>query len=126
MPRDVANSALPPDALSGETPADTPLAVRSFGCTHCGKVGDTNEDHFLVAVLMKAMQVVHTSLPQPKIRRSNDTGYLFVVADGMGGRSGGGTASALAIGSVESFALESLKWFAESKSDERDDVLADF
>jgi serine/threonine protein phosphatase PrpC len=119
-------STFPHEDISADTAVVAPLPVRSFGCTDCGKVRDRNEDHFLIAVLMKAMQVVQTSLPQPKIRRSSDMGYLFVVADGMGGRSGGETASALAIGSVESFTLESLKWFAECKGDEQDKVLADF
>jgi protein phosphatase len=102
------------------------LTVRSFGLTDRGKVRDTNEDQFLIAVLLKALQVQWTSLPQPEIQRSNDRSHLFVVADGMGGRAGGETASALAIDSVESFVLESLKWFAQCKGDEQDNVLADF
>ena len=103
-----------------------PLTVRSFGLTDRGKVRDTNQDQFLIAVLLKALQVHQTSLPQPQFQHSSDRSYLFVVADGMGGRAGGETASALAIGSVESFVLESLKWFALCKGDEQDAVLADF
>src|SRR5216684_2403483 len=74
-------STLPHEDISAETAVDSPLPVRSFGSTDCGRVRDRNEDHFLIAVLMKAMQVVQASQPQPKIRRSSDTGYLFVVAD---------------------------------------------
>src|SRR5579864_2752406 len=88
-----------------------PLTVRSFGITDRGKVRDRNEDQFLIATLLKALQVQQTSLPQPQFQHSSDRSHLFVVADGMGGRAGGETASALAIGSVESFVLESLKWF---------------
>jgi protein phosphatase len=44
----------------------------------------------------------------------------------MGGQAGGETASALAVDSVESFVLESLKWFAHCTGDEHDTVLADF
>jgi len=102
------------------------LTVRSFGLTDRGRVRDMNEDQFLIAVLLKALQVQRTSLPQPEIQRSNDRSHLFVVADGMGGRAGGETASALAIDSVETFVLESLKWFAECKGDDQDNVLADF
>ncbi|HLJ10219.1 MAG TPA: Stp1/IreP family PP2C-type Ser/Thr phosphatase [Planctomycetaceae bacterium] len=104
----------------------SPLAVHSFGLTDCGKVRSTNEDHFLIAVLLKSLQIQQTSLSQQNKHQSSDKSYLFVVADGMGGRAGGEVASALAIDSVESFVLESLKWFAQCKGDEQDRVLADF
>jgi protein phosphatase len=94
--------------------------------TDRGKIRPGNEDQLLIAVLLKALQVQQTSLPQPEFQHSSDRSHLFVVADGMGGRAGGETASALAIGSVESFVLNSLKWFAHCKGDEQDRVLADF
>ena len=106
--------------------AGLPLIVSSFGLTDCGLVRTSNEDQFLIAVLVKALQVQQTSLPQPKIRHSSDRSYLFVVADGLGGRAGGEMASALAISSVESFVLDSLKWFAQCKGDDQSGVLADF
>jgi protein phosphatase len=49
-----------------------------------------------------------------------------VVADGIGGHAGGEHASALAIGSVETFILDAFKWFAQFKGPEEDQVLADF
>jgi protein phosphatase len=103
-----------------------PLSVRSFGMTDPGKVRATNEDQFLIAVLLKALQVLETSLPQPQVQHSSDKSHLFVVADGMGGHAGGEQASALAIDSVESFILGTFKWFAQFKGEEQDQVLADF
>jgi protein phosphatase len=100
--------------------------VTSFGLTDRGRVRKTNEDQFLIAVLLKALQVQQTSLPQPSVRHSSDRSYLFMVADGMGGCAGGERASALAIGSVETFVLESLKWFSQCQGEEQDAVLADF
>ena len=102
------------------------LTVRSFGLTDRGKVRESNEDNFLIAVLLKALQIKLTSLPQPKFQHSSDRSYLFVVADGMGGRAAGERASASAIDSVESFVLDSLKWFAKCKGAAQDQVLADF
>jgi len=106
--------------------AHPPLSVRSFGITDVGKVRATNQDQFLVAVLLKSLQVEHTSLPQRKMQHSKDRSHLFVVADGMGGHAGGEQASAMAIDSVETFILGAFKWFAEFKELEQDQVLADF
>jgi serine/threonine protein phosphatase PrpC len=103
-----------------------PLTVRSFGLTDPGKVRTTNEDQFLIAVLLKALQVERASLPQSKVQHSSDRSYLFIVADGMGGHAGGKEASALAIGSVESFILDTFQWFARCKGQEQDKILADF
>jgi protein phosphatase len=103
-----------------------PLAVRSFGLTDAGRARERNEDQFLVAELVKALQVRHTSLPQPRVRRCNDRSYLFVVADGMGGHAGGERASALAIDCVEGFVLETFKWFSQLRGKDHDRMLADF
>jgi serine/threonine protein phosphatase PrpC len=117
----------PKDVQTGKHPdACPPLTVRSFGLTDPGKVRATNEDQFLIAVMLKALQVERTSLPQPKVQHSSDRSHLFVVADGMGGHAGGDKASALAIDSVESFILETFKWFAQCKGREQDQILADF
>src|SRR5438874_2925828 len=117
----------PNDVVTGNYARARPcLAVRSFGLTDPGKVRKTNEDQFLIALLLKSLQVQRTSLPQPAVQHSSDRSYLFVVADGMGGHAGGEQASALAIGSVESFILETFKWFAQCKGKEQDQVLADF
>lgn len=103
-----------------------PLTVTSFGLTDLGKVRKNNEDQFLIAVLLKALQVEQTSLPRPRIQHSTDRSYLFVVADGIGGHAGGEEASALAIDSVETFILDTFMWFAQCKGQDEDGVLADF
>ncbi|MBC7965196.1 MAG: Stp1/IreP family PP2C-type Ser/Thr phosphatase [Fuerstia sp.] len=116
------------------TDADTPaileghpiLAVRSFGVTDTGLVRAVNQDQFLVATLLKALQIEQSSLPQKKIQHSPDRSYLFVVADGMGGHAGGEQASAMAIDSVEEFILGTFKWFAQFKEPDQDQVLTDF
>jgi serine/threonine protein phosphatase PrpC len=103
-----------------------PLRVRSFGLTDPGRVRPRNEDHFLIGVLHKALQIERTSLPQTPVQHSPDQSHVFVVADGMGGHTGGEKASALAIDSVESFILQTFKWFAQCRGNEQDQVLADF
>jgi protein phosphatase len=102
------------------------LSVQAFGATDKGQVRANNEDQFLVARLSKSLQVMQTSLPQPKTRQSSDCSHLFIVADGMGGHAAGEQASALAIDSVETFVLEALKWFSHNKGEDDDKLLADF
>jgi len=115
-----------PSADSAILPLARPLTVTSFGLTDPGQVRSNNEDQFLVAVLHKTLQVQQSSFPQPDLLESGDRSYLFVVADGMGGRVAGEEASALAIDSVESFVLGAFKWFAQFKGSDQDHVLDDF
>src|SRR5438128_7274700 len=117
----------PNDVVTGNYARARPcLAVRSFGLTDPGKVRKTNEDQFLIALLLKSLQVQRTSLPQPSVQHSSDRSYLFVVADGMGGHAGGEQASALAIGSVEAFMLETFKWFFQFRGNEENNLLTEF
>jgi PPM family protein phosphatase len=75
-------------------------------------VRKNNEDHFLVARLAKSMQVCKSSMPDDgTCQFSDEEGYLLVVADGMGGAAAGERASALAVGSLETFVLNTFKWF---------------
>lgn len=110
-------------------PADgqtRPMMVRSYGLTDIGKKRRQNEDQFLIAELTKALRVRQSSLPQPRTQYSDERGYLFIVADGMGGHQAGEQASALAVGTIEEFFLNTLKWFFHLRSEEEENVLAEF
>jgi serine/threonine protein phosphatase PrpC len=95
------------------TASHPPRVAMKFGAlTDRGKVRGNNEDHFLVARLSKSMHLCKTSLPREgETQFSDEEGYLMVVADGMGGAAAGERASALAIGSIEGFVLNTLQWF---------------
>ena len=61
------------------------VRIRFGALTDNGKVRVSNEDHFLVAVLSKSMQVYKTSLQgRDKSLFSDEEGFLIVVADGVG------------------------------------------
>jgi protein phosphatase len=98
-----------------------------FGAlTDTGKLRDNNEDHFLVARLSKTMQVCKTSLPQQGgTLCPEEDGYLFVVADGMGGEAAGERASALAVESIEGFALNTLKWFLHPTASDEEELVSE-
>ncbi len=102
------------------------LTMKAFGITDKGKVRPTNEDQFLIAELSKAMRVLQTSLPEPKVQVGEERAHLFLVADGMGGHQAGERASALAVVAIEQFTLNSFKWFFGANSTEAQKVLAQF
>jgi protein phosphatase len=110
-----------------ESAHETPLlSVRSFGMTDRGLVRASNEDQFLIAGLTKALRIQASSLPQSKTRHSDDTGHIFLVADGIGGSPGGEQASALAVKSIEEFLIHTLKWFFQLKGPEKENVVIEF
>jgi len=111
---------------TAERPAGAPLSVRSFGISDRGNVRPTNEDQFLIGTLAKALQIQQSTLPQRKVQFGSERGHLFIVADGVGGNQGGEHASALAVDSIETFVLNTMKWFFHLHGQEADQVLREF
>jgi protein phosphatase len=120
-PRDLAatDPEMPARARGG-------LRVRSYGRTDPGRVRGGNEDQFLIACLAKALQARQCSIPQPEVQYSSPQGHLFLVADGVGGHAAGEKASAIAVNTVESYVLDTLRWCASLRSDGGNTLLADF
>jgi PPM family protein phosphatase len=92
----------PPALASSGTTADLRRLIESYGISHAGNVRTVNEDHFVTAALQRAVQLRQTNLDDPHIfdRLSGPRAYLFVVADGVGGSSGGRVASAAAVATM--------------------------
>lgn len=76
--------------------------VDVFGLTHPGKIRKNNQDQFLIGSLHKLLRVHQTSLPDPDRASlvSESRGYIFLVADGVGGRPEGDVASGTALRTV--------------------------
>jgi PPM family protein phosphatase len=102
------------------------LTPNAFGITDQGRVRPTNEDQFLVAELSKAMRIRQTSLVEPKMHVGEESGHLYLVADGMGGHRAGERASALAVAAIEQFTVNSFKWFFAPDESGAQKVLAEF
>ena len=103
-----------------------PLNVTAFGISDRGLTRPANEDQFLVAELTKTMRIWQTTLPESRVRLGDERGHVFLVADGMGGHSGGEQASALATLAIQQFTLNTLQWFLEPDREEAQRVLAQF
>ena len=67
-----------------------------------------------------------TSLKGEGSKSAASRGYVFIVADGMGGHVAGEVASALSLVSIEAFLLNSLKRFSTLKCNEESTVLKEF
>ncbi|HEU5153352.1 MAG TPA: PP2C family serine/threonine-protein phosphatase [Gemmatimonadales bacterium] len=84
-----------------------------FGCTHKGLVRKQNEDNFLLCSLHKTMKVISTSLPNPELLElpSQRLASFSMVADGVGGHSGGETASRAALEAVADYVTHAMECF---------------
>lgn len=84
-----------------------------FGLTHQGRLRKDNQDHFLFGTLHKTMQVRGTSLPNGKLLElpSQRLASFGMVADGVGGRAGGETASRTAVEAIASYMTQTVESF---------------
>jgi protein phosphatase len=84
--------------------------LESYGLSHAGAVRPTNEDHFVVASLQRAVEVRQSNLADPAVfdRLGGPTAYLFAVADGVGGQAGGREASRLAVATIVEYLSETV------------------
>ncbi len=93
-----------------------------YGLTHPGRVRPENQDHFLICTLHKSVRVLSTSLPNRELLElpSQRIASFSMVADGVGGLSGGETASRAALEAVASYLTNSMQCFYTADPDRED------
>jgi protein phosphatase len=102
-----------------------PFTLESYGLSDRGRVRASNEDCFVVAELTRMLCVRHTNLPQARANYSGHRGYVFLVADGVGGNEAGEVASGLTVRTVEDYLLHTLKRFSNLQAGEEKAALRD-
>ena len=98
-------SALPPPVPPGgwsTEPRPALAEIDVFGLTDSGRVRRENQDHFLIASLHKLLRVHQSSIPPDDLTPlvTESRGFVFVVADGVGGRPDGAQASGTVIRAI--------------------------
>lgn len=102
-----------------------PFDVDVFGLTHRGLVRPVNADHFLVASLHRALRVHASSLDDSLgPLETSSRGYLFLVADGVGGLAHADAGSLRAIQTVTQDLLQLSELFARVRLSEEEALLA--
>jgi protein phosphatase len=105
-------------------PRDDEIDV--FGLTHMGKVRTTNQDQFLLASIHRRVNVVLTSLSdQQRLPLADERlAFLAMVADGVGGATGGERASATALEIAMQYVTTSMNCYHRADSGEGDFINA--
>lgn len=110
------NAKVGSDAVHTKSPG--PFALRSFGLSDQGQARDSNEDCFAIAELARTLRIHHSNLPASNSNLSLHRGYVFMIADGVGGGNAGEVASELSLSSIEDFLLNTLKRFSNLQASE--------
>lgn len=112
LPRDPRTE--PPTAeMRREDAGPRPARVKAeiAALSHRGLVRETNEDSYIVFKLARVLERVISNIPESVLpTRSEDTGHLMVIADGMGGHQAGEVASRSALVNALSLILRSPRW----------------
>lgn len=100
------------------------VTIDVTGLSHRGRVRLNNEDHYLVSRVGRMMEILVTNLPEGELpARVDDTGYVMMVADGMGGPPGGEVASRLAISTLVRIVLDVPDWIMRPDDSSAEEVL---
>ncbi len=92
-------------------PASSSVHVDVAALSDKGRVRDANQDHYLVAKAGRHLHTMLTNLPEGELpERFEETSYVAIVADGMGGHAGGEVASRLAIKTLINIVLHVPDW----------------
>lgn len=86
------------------------------GRSDIGRVRETNEDHFVIVTMRKAVDVEETNVGDRSVfdALQQPSAHLFVVADGVGGHSGGEIASGMAVQAIVQYLSEAVGCFQRS------------
>lgn len=90
--------------------------------SHQGHVRESNEDHYLAIRVTRSLETLLTNLKEGILAKSFDeTAYGLLVADGMGGMSGGEVASSAALLKLMELVIQTPDWILKMNQRENAD-----
>jgi protein phosphatase len=94
--------------MTKRKPRDDEIDV--YGVSDRGKVRANNEDHYLLASVHRRVNIVDTNLSERDRLplRDQRLAYMAMVADGVGGATGGERASAIALETATQYVVSAL------------------
>ena len=105
-------------------PYSSPLLIDAAGLSHRGVVRADNQDHYLVARVGRSLDTLITSLPDGEVPdRFDETGYVMMVADGMGGAAAGEVASRMAISTLVNIFLDIPDWIMKLDDESAEELM---
>ncbi len=106
--------------------AETSVRVDARGLTDVGKKRKANEDHFVVMSLRKVGRGSGDQSARSagaRLRSGGPEGWLFVVADGVGGQAGGALASETAVTTLAEYLGRAAGCFNRLDADNEHELL---
>ena len=99
-------------------PRDDEIEV--FGLSHQGKVRRDNQDRFLLATIYKRVNIVSSNLNATERMPAGEqrVAYLAMIADGVGGGTGGAEASNTTLETVMEYVNDSMLVYYGASADE--------
>ena len=100
--------------MTERKPRDDEIDV--YGVSDRGKVRSNNEDHFLLASVHRRVNIVDTNLSERDRLPLGDQrlAFMAMVADGVGGATGGERASAIALETATQYVVSALDCYDRS------------
>ena len=113
-----ATTTTNPTLSPSRPPRDDEIDV--FALSHPGKVRKSNQDRYLLATINKRVSIVGSNLDEEERLPIGDQrlAYLAMVADGVGGGTGGAEASVTTLETVMQYVNDSLMVFYGARTDE--------
>ena len=109
--QDVDTGEFPLPHVEVPSTSSTSVRIEVAALSDKGKVRERNEDHYFVARGGRHITTLLTNVPSGDIpSQFGETGYLMIVADGMGGHVGGEVASRMAIATLINIILHVPDW----------------
>ena len=110
--------AMTDPGVAARVPRDDEIDV--YAVSHLGKVRKENQDRYLLATINKRVDIVSSNLDGHERLPIGDQrlAYLAMVADGVGGGTGGSDASTTTLETVMQYVNESLLAFYGARTDE--------